>query len=624
MNALSDLNPVSRWLDVLGSTEHNICTLPMNVAFADLNCDLDFKLVVADMGLTNNVSKLKVFKGTSIINEIILPDIPTSIISFFTNETLPRNPPVIAVSMCSSVYIYKNMKLFYKFYLPPLEILALELEVWRQLSDIHIKDDEALIKVVEKLSDVPFSALTAQSQHLLSLPPEKYINFVKQHFDFPMQKTSVITCMTTLNMNSIDKDGVACLILGTENGDINILDPQTFTILHQARVHNTKATPTIIQSSGLFDVEFRIIIATREGSICILRREWLEGKCLVQLSSLVVGLIITPGDNSIVVASMDKTLQCFSKKGKRNWSLNLPHTVTTITLVQLGHLGVNLIAVAMTGGLIQFYNGKNLVDLFQIQDTVSVMKFGQLGQEENVLVLITSDGGLRLKILKRTAEFNVNSINDLQKTHPSLSAAQQARPLLVPKKSKLFLEQAAREREQFIPMHETFQRELCQLRLYVAKATVESMQNANNSLNIGSSEPLKLSAKIEGLGPTFNIHLFIENLSVDKAVAKLSLLFVTDCHNYKVSTPYIQIPMLVPGRPYTFATQIKEIFTTTQTETAEDCEANNDNQEERPSLKVILIKEGHVQPLLAATIHIPPTDPLMMPFDKIESSVFFP
>lgn len=46
-------------------------------------------------------------------------------------------------------------------------------------------------------------------------------------------------------------------------------------------------------------------------------------------------------------------------------------------------------------------------------------------------------------------------------------------------------------------MHETFQRELCQLRLYVAKATVESMQNANNSLNIGSSEPLKLSAKVQ-------------------------------------------------------------------------------------------------------------------------------
>lgn len=61
----SDLNPVSRWLDVLGSTEHNICTLPINVAFADLNCDLDFKLVVADMGLTNNVSKLKVHLYTS-------------------------------------------------------------------------------------------------------------------------------------------------------------------------------------------------------------------------------------------------------------------------------------------------------------------------------------------------------------------------------------------------------------------------------------------------------------------------------------------------------------------------------------------------------------------------------
>lgn len=39
---------------------------------------------------------------------------------------------------------------------------------------------------------------------------------------------------------------------------------------------------------------------------------------------------------------------------------------------------------------------------------------------------------------------------DMQKTHPSILASQQARPLVVPKKSKLFLEQAAREREQYI------------------------------------------------------------------------------------------------------------------------------------------------------------------------------
>lgn len=104
-----------------------------------------------------------------------------------------------------------------------------------QLSD-RIKDDEALIKIVEKLNDVPFSSLTAQSQNLLSLPPEKYANFIKQHFDFPMQKTSVITCMTTLNLNSMEKDRVACLVLGTENGDIIILDPQTFTILLQVNV----------------------------------------------------------------------------------------------------------------------------------------------------------------------------------------------------------------------------------------------------------------------------------------------------------------------------------------------------------------------------------------------------
>lgn len=84
---------------------------------------------------SNNLLSLsiQVYKGTSIVNDIMLPDTPTSLVSFFTTESIPRNSPVVAVSMGSSVYIYKNMKLFYKFYLPPIDIQPLEANVWRQV-----------------------------------------------------------------------------------------------------------------------------------------------------------------------------------------------------------------------------------------------------------------------------------------------------------------------------------------------------------------------------------------------------------------------------------------------------------------------------------------------------------
>lgn len=43
----------------------------------------------------------------------------------------------------------------------------------------------------------------------------------------------------------------------------------------------------------------------------------------------------------------------------------------------------------MRNGLVQLYSQKNLVDQFQVGDSVLAMYFGKLGFEEQVLVLVT-------------------------------------------------------------------------------------------------------------------------------------------------------------------------------------------------------------------------------------------
>ena len=40
-----------------------------------------------------------------------------------------------------------------------------------------------------------------------------------------------------------------------------------------------------------------------------------------------------------------------------------------------------------------------------MNDVVSAMKFGRFGREDSALVMITIGGGLLVKILKRTAQF---------------------------------------------------------------------------------------------------------------------------------------------------------------------------------------------------------------------------
>ena len=43
-----------------------------------------------------------------------------------------------------------------------------------------------------------------------------------------------------------------------------------------------------------------------------------------------------------------------------------------------------------------------------MNDSVSAMKFGKFGREDNALVLVTIGGALTVKILKRTAHFDKN------------------------------------------------------------------------------------------------------------------------------------------------------------------------------------------------------------------------
>lgn len=70
-----------------------LTTLPRNLVLSDVSGDGDFRLVLVDLKLENNVkSKLKIYKGTAQIADQILPDIPSGIISFYS-ENVDRSVP---------------------------------------------------------------------------------------------------------------------------------------------------------------------------------------------------------------------------------------------------------------------------------------------------------------------------------------------------------------------------------------------------------------------------------------------------------------------------------------------------------------------------------------------------
>lgn len=129
------------------------------------------------------------------------------------------------------------------------------------------------------------------------------------------------------------------------------------------------ATPSLISVSGQYDYDFRIVVATREGDVCMLQRGWFEGKSIFKIDHPAVGLSLLPIDQTIIVVCIDKTLDCYSKKGKRLWGVILPEPAICMVSITLSHVGQTLVCVALRGGLVQIYSNKIIVDQFTLSGT---------------------------------------------------------------------------------------------------------------------------------------------------------------------------------------------------------------------------------------------------------------
>ena len=158
-----------------------------------------------------------------------------------------------------------------------------------------------------------------------------------------------------------------------------------------------------------------------------------------------IGVILLPVDQTIVTAGMTNCLMCYSKKGKKLWSTQLEMAPICMTPVHLPHLGVTLVAIALNGGLVRLYHHKTIVDEFQLSGSVQAMIFGHLGQEEHCLCLIMDTGSLLVKILKRTADFSAESV--LKACPKDTLVTEPKETLKIPKKSSIFIEQTAREKQ---------------------------------------------------------------------------------------------------------------------------------------------------------------------------------
>ena len=561
----------------------NLFTFSSSISLADLNADGDFKLLVADLGTGTYDMKLKVFKGTSLLMESAIIDLPTGLVTFYMDTNDPRTPAV-AVASGPFIYVYKNLRPYFKFTLPPLEINAVEQDVWNQVKEDKI-DVQMLREMLESIrNEGSEGELTVRSLKFMSLPLEEMEAFASIYKMAPLKRQTVITCMGTMKKSMADDDAVSCLVIGTESKDVYVLDPEAFTVLAKMSL---PSVPSFMSVTGLFDVEFRIVVACRDGKVYTLKRGSKSAKACIELTSQAVALERI-GKN-IVVGCMDNTLTCYSTKGKKLWTAYLPSNIVTMSLMDYRARSFKGLLVSLNNGETRLYQDKFLVNTIKTNDQVTAIRFGRFGREDSALILVTKAGGLHVKILKRTATFGGKDLT------PGPPKAQSVK-LNVPKKTKLFVDQTLRERDNGVAMHRMFQHDLYLLRLTSARSYVKAIQKSLNPISSSAMEPLKLSAHIQGIGPAFKLTINLQNISASVAIINLLITFQFDESLYLVAKPCIVVPLLVPGLSYTYESLVECISEKGISDT----------------IKVFVLRQGKSIPIITAVINMPVSEALVI------------
>ena len=580
----------SNWIYAHSDPLSSFYTFGSCMTFLDLNGDGDYKLVIADLGTGTYNMKLKVLKGNSVLQENALLDLPTGIVAVYMDTTEPRTPAIVVASG-SSLFVYKNMRPYFKYNIPLLNLNDEESSLWDKAINGEIDSTRLTANLTELKKKLAPSMLTPQTNLYLQLDSDAEAHeFIEKSKRKPIKRETVITCMTALKKDVSEEDAISAIVVGTEHKQVLIIDSEAFTVL---QTFNIPSVPSILNVTGVFAVDFRIIVACRDGKVRLLRKDSTSSKVFFELSSQIVG--IERVLKLFMIALMDKTFSCYSLKGKRLWSIDMPCSIICTALMNHTSKGFKAVMVGLENGEVRIYRDKNLVDTVKFTDAPQAMCFGKYGRENSTLVVILKSGAIHVLIMKRTCEYA---------NHPSHRGppASQRMKLDVPKKTQLFVDQTVRERENNIEIFQNFQRDLQLMRLNIAQTYLKGLKAGITPISDDPDIPLKLSATIQGIGPSFIMLIIVENtasaiISDPKLASDLILFFNYSDKVYSLSPQSLFLPALVPEIPYKFSVRIT-------------CISSEDLSQD--IISALVIRKGFVQPLITANIAMPFSEGLVL------------
>lgn len=545
----------SLWLAAHDDVMSGLRTFSTCMALADLHGDGDHKLVVGVPLGAGGGPELAVLSGSGPPRRHPLPEAPSALGVFWGGPSGPPfsqgggsssggaapPPALLVVAAGGALYVYRNLRPFYKCTLPPPgPPHEVEAELWAQVAQDEV-DPMTLREMLEDIRDKAEVPLTPRSQWLLTLPPPEVPPFVALHKGRPLQRQSVVSCLCALPRGG--PDGTPdCPVVGTEGGDILVLDPDAFTVLCKSWL---PAPPAFVVPRG-GDGRFRLAAACRDGGLYGIHRS--RCRLLASLGSPPLGLL--DGDEELLAVGTQGVLMAFSPQGRRLWSLRPRSPVVSMGRAALRGRGRQGVLLGLQDGAVRLYCGRSLVCVLRAKEPVTGLCFGRYGREDNSLIATTRGGALAVRMLKRKAELGGGAAPTPPhwNSGPGGGAEKGGGALPLPPRSRTFVDQAVREREDGTWMHERFQKDLWGLRLRAARSLAGAVTGGGQ--HGGTPPGLTVTATVHGVG--LRLRLSLQLLLPGGSPPTPDLLLLLRCPTAppRLDPPIIQVPLLLPGLRY--------------------------------------------------------------------------
>uniref|UniRef100_A0A915M270 Bardet-Biedl syndrome 1 N-terminal domain-containing protein n=1 Tax=Meloidogyne javanica TaxID=6303 RepID=A0A915M270_MELJA len=407
-----NVNTCSKWTRALWEPAANVQTSKDFVVLSDLQGRGDYQLILVDE--SSLPFKLKLFKGLKPIVESALAECPTGIVGFACDSG-NSDSTCLAVACGSSLLIYRNMKPYYRYNVPQRDILTSEMELWGLLIKSQIQKGQLLEGLKQLQQQHSISELSHQSQRLLTFEEDNSIENIQEiqnlFIDFVLKNNSkeikendnygnvenlvnptpppltniLITCICTIPRNQSVNSAVDVLILGTEMGSIYFVDSQAYTVI---RKDNIDAVPVKILPTGHYDLEYRIVICTRENDVFVLRKN-NKGDCHINsfyIREHPFNVIFC--SSQFVFATRRRRLIFYSQKFRRQNSMQFEEDIVDLEHFYYEPKQYEGVLVAL-GNEINLYIDQLRVDTIRMDRPIEWIKFGRMGREEGVLVIST-------------------------------------------------------------------------------------------------------------------------------------------------------------------------------------------------------------------------------------------